>query len=61
MKKLLLATSAIIALAAPAHAQTVVVDAPPAYSYDAGTVHQLQVRNEWGRYLTFSGISTHSW
>lgn len=55
---LVLATAGLIA--GPAVAQTVVVEAPPAFTYEASTVRQLQVRNEWGRYITFTGISTHT-
>lgn len=56
---LVLATAAVIA--GSAQAQTVVVDPPPSFTYEADTVRQLQVRNEWGRYITFTGISTHSY
>ena len=28
---------------------------------EADTVRQIQVRNEWGRYITFTGISTHAY
>ena len=50
-------TAAVIA--GSARAQTVVVDPPPSFTYEADTVRQLLVRNEWGRYITFTGISTH--
>ena len=56
---LVLATAAVIA--GSAQAETVVVDPPPSFTYEADTVRQLQVRNEWGRYITFTGISTHAY
>jgi hypothetical protein len=56
---LLVAAAAV--LAGSAQAQTVVVDPPPSFTYEADTVRQLQVRNEWGRYITFTGISTHTY
>ena len=56
---LVLATAAVIA--GSAQAQTVVVDPPPSFTYEADTVRQLQVRDEWGRYITFTGISTHTY
>ena len=45
---LVLATAAVIA--GSAQAETVVVDPPPSFTYEADTVRQIQVRNEWGRY-----------
>ena len=56
---LVLTTAAVIA--GSAQAETVVVDPPPSFTYEADTVRQIQVRNEWGRYITFTGISTHAY
>lgn len=53
--------SAASLLNCSAVAQTVVVPEPPKHTYEADTVRQLQVRGEWGRYLTFTGMTVNSW
>lgn len=51
----------ITAAAAPAFAETVPVTPPPTFSYEADTVRQLEVRGEFGRYITFIGKTVNTY
>ena len=56
------AIGAFVAIAGTsASAQTVPVAPPPTYSYEAHTVRQLEVRGQFGRYITFIGKTVNTY
>lgn len=62
MKLFPLAAAAFaIATAAPVFAETVPVTPPPTYSYESNTVRQLEVRGQFGRYITFVGKTVNTY
>ena len=62
MKLLPFAIGALAAVAsASASAQTVPVTPPPTYSYEAHTVRQMEVRGQFGRYITFIGKTVNTY